>query len=120
MDTNLITNNEFGIYSGIDLNIFNENLKINTTLRLDKNENFKFNFSPNFYSIQSHRCRYFKIFVFFSTVRNPTLSDNIYIIMGRAILIGNLEGHGKDYGENLVTVESLRNYFLPVQLIEIV
>ena len=47
MDTlNLITNNEFGIYSGIDLNFFNENLKINTTLRLDKNENFEFNFSP--------------------------------------------------------------------------
>ena len=36
-----------------------------------------------------------------------------FTIQEEAILIGNLEGHGLEYGENLVTVESLRNYFLP-------
>ena len=118
MDTaNLITNNEFGIYSGIALDIFDENLKINTTLRLDKNENFEFNFSPAASIVYKASDVDILRFSFSSAVRNPTLSEQyLYYNAGRAILIGNLEGHGKDYGENLVTVESLRNYFLPAQL----
>ena len=34
-----------------------------------------------------------------------------YYNVGRAILIGNLNGHGENYAENLVTIESLYNYF---------
>ena len=41
--TSLIKNNEF-IYSGFDSEFFNENIKINTTFRIDKNENFNYNF----------------------------------------------------------------------------
>jgi len=118
MDTaNLITNNEFGIYSGIALDVFDENLKINTTLRLDKNENFEFNFSPAASLVYKASNVDILRFSLSSAVRNPTLSEQyLYYNAGRAILIGNLKGHGLDYGENLVTVESLRNYFLPAQL----
>ena len=118
MDTsNLITNNEFGIYSGIDFEVLNENLKINTTLRLDKNENFEFNFSPAASLVYKASKVDILRLSLSSAVRNPTLSEQyLYYNAGRAILIGNLQGHGKNYGENLVTVESLRNYFLPAQL----
>ena len=52
-----------------------------------------------------------------SAIRNPTLSDQyLFYNVGRAILIGNLEGHGTNYNENLVTIESLINYFLLAQL----
>ena len=38
-----------------------------------------------------------------SAIRNPTLSDQyLFYNVGRAILIGNLEGHGTNYDENLV------------------
>ena len=51
---------------------------------------------------------------FSSAIRNPTLADQyLFYNTGRAILIGNLLGHGINYGENLVTIESLINYYLP-------
>ena len=75
MDTSyLITNNEFGIYSGVDLNFLNENLKINTTLRLDKNENFEFNFSPTSIVYKTSDVDILR-FSLSSAVRNPTLSE---------------------------------------------
>jgi outer membrane receptor protein involved in Fe transport len=56
---------------------------------------------------------------FSSAIRNPTLADQyLYYNVGRAILIGNLSGHGTDYGENLVTIQSLINYYLPAQLLK--
>ncbi|MBT5090673.1 MAG: TonB-dependent receptor, partial [Flavobacteriales bacterium] len=56
-------------------------------------------------------------FSFSSAIRNPTLADQyLYYNVGRAILIGNLQGHGTDYGENLVTIKSLVNYYLPAAL----
>jgi outer membrane receptor protein involved in Fe transport len=58
---------------------------------------------------------------FSSAIRNPTLSDQyLYYNAGRAILIGNIAGHGSEGGphydnskENMVTVQSLINYYLP-------
>ena len=43
---NRIKNFEYGVYSGIDKKLLNETLLINTTVRLDKNQNFNFLFSP--------------------------------------------------------------------------
>ena len=114
MDTvDKIQNLEYGIYSGIDYKS-NKNLKITATLRVDKNQNFEYNFSPASTIVYTpnendvFRCS------FSSAIRNPTLSDQyLYYNVGRAILIGNLSGHGQDYGENLVTIQSLINYFLP-------
>lgn len=114
MDTaSKISNREYGIYSGIETDLSKNKIKINGTIRLDKNENFDFNFSPAASIIYKNNDHIFRL-SFSSAIRNPTLSDQyLYYNVGRAILIGNLSGHGKDYGENLVTIESLVNYFLP-------
>ena len=118
MDTaTMITNKEAGFYTGIEKNLFGEFLKMNSTFRADKNENFDLNFSPAMSLVLKPSEKDIIRFSFSSAIRNPTLSDQyLYYNVGRAILIGNLEGHGEDYGENLVTVQSLINYYLPAQL----
>ena len=115
MDTaSKISNTEFGIYSGFEKDLFFDKLKVNATFRMDKNENFNYNFSPAASIVYKATEKDILRLSFSSAVRNPTLSDQyLYYNVGRAILIGNLSGHGIDYGENLVTVESLVNYFLP-------
>ena len=117
MDTaSKISNTEFGIYSGFEKDLFFNILKVNATFRIDKNENFDYNFSPAASLVYKASEKDILRLSFSSAVRNPTLSDQyLYYNVGRAILIGNLSGHGTDYGENLVTVESLVNYFLPAQ-----
>lgn len=123
IDTNdvPILNKEFGIYSGIEKDILGESLKLNSTFRLDKNENFEFLFSPAVSIVYKASEQDIIRFSFSSAIRNPTLSDQyLFYNTGRAILIGNLSGHGSDDGphfdntkENMVTAESLDNYFLP-------
>jgi outer membrane receptor protein involved in Fe transport len=115
MDTaTMITNKEAGFYTGIETNLFGDFLKMNSTFRADKNENFDLNFSPAMSLVLKPGEKDIIRFSFSSAIRNPTLSDQyLYYNVGRAILIGNLEGHGEDYGENLVTVQSLINYYLP-------
>ena len=109
-----IINNEAGIYAGFESNLLNNTIKINATLRADKNENFNLNFSPAISIVVIPNKNDLLRLSFSSAIRNPTLADQyLYYNTGRAILIGNLEGHGKDYGENLVTIESLINYYLP-------
>ena len=115
MDTvSKIINNEFGIYTGAEIKLLGEALKINTTIRADKNENFDVNLSPAASIVyKPNKDDVFRL-SFGSALRNPTLSDQyLFYNVGRAILIGNLYGHGTDYGENLVTIESLYEYFTP-------
>ncbi len=118
MDTaSMITNNEVGFYHGIESSILGDMIKFSGTIRTDKNENFDLNFSPATSLVYKPTEKDIIRFSFSSAIRNPTLSDQyLYYNVGRAILIGNLEGHGEDYGENLVTVQSLINYYLPTQL----
>ena len=112
-----IINNELGIYSGFETNLFSEVLKLSGTLRADKNENFDLNFSPAMSIVFTPTEKDEIRFSFSSAIRNPTLADQyLYYNVGRAILIGNLQGHGTDYGENLVTIKSLVNYYLPAAL----
>ena len=115
MDTaSKISNTEYGIYSGFEKDLFLKKLKVNGTFRIDKNENFDFNFSPAASLVYKATEKDIIRLSFSSAVRNPTLSDQyLFYNVGRAILIGNLKGHGVDYGENLVTVQSLINYYLP-------
>ena len=115
MDTaSKIINNEAGIYSGIEADLLGNVLKISATIRTDKNENFDLNFSPAASLVYKPSEKDIIRLSFSSAIRNPTLADQyLYYNVGRAILIGNLSGHGTDYGENLVTVESLINYYLP-------
>jgi len=115
MDTSSnIINNEFGFYTGSEFKLLGEALKINTTLRADKNENFDLNFSPAASIVfKPNKDDVFRL-SFGSALRNPTLSDQyLFYNVGRAILIGNLNGHGTKYGENLVTIESIYEYYTP-------
>ena len=118
MDTaSKISNTEYGIYSGFEKDLFFDKLKVNGTFRMDKNENFDFNFSPAASLVYKATETDIIRFSLSSAVRNPTLSDQyLYYNVGRAILIGNLNGHGENYGENMVTVQSLINYYLPAAL----
>ena len=123
IDTNdvPIINKEFGVYSGIEKDVLGESLKLSSTFRLDKNENFDFLFSPAMSVVYKPTEKDIVRFSFSSAIRNPTLSDQyLFYNAGRAILIGNISGHGSDNGphldnskENMVTVQSLINYFLP-------
>ncbi len=123
IDTNdvPIINKEFGIYSGLEKNVLGESLKLSGTFRLDKNENFDFLFSPAASIVYKPTEKDIIRLSFSSAIRNPTLSDQyLYYNAGRAILIGNIAGHGSDDGphfdnskENMVTVQSLINYYLP-------
>jgi len=117
MDTaSRIINNEAGVYSGFEVDLLGNVLKISATIRADKNENFNLNFSPATSLVYKPTEKDIIRFSVSSAIRNPTLADQyLYYNVGRAILIGNLRGHGADYGENLVTVESLINYYLPEQ-----
>ena len=123
IDTNdvPIINKEFGIYSGFEKNLLGESLKLSSTLRLDKNENFNYLFSPAMSVVYKPTEKDIVRFSFSSAIRNPTLSDQyLFYNAGRAILIGNISGHGSDNGphfdnskENMVTVQSLISYYLP-------
>ncbi|HJM16687.1 MAG TPA: TonB-dependent receptor [Flavobacteriales bacterium] len=113
-DSTKISNTEYGIYSGFEKDLFYDKLKVNATFRMDKNENFDFNFSPAASLVYKATDTDIIRLSFSSAIRNPTLSDQyLFYNVGRAILIGNLNGHGINYGENLVTVQSLVNYYLP-------
>ena len=81
---------------------------------MHKNENFNLNFSPAISIVVIPNKNDLLRLSFSSAIRNPTLADQyLYYNVGRAILIGNLNGHGTNYGENLVTIESLYEYFTP-------
>jgi iron complex outermembrane recepter protein len=105
----VITNSEFGIYGGIEKKFGkvtesgSKPFKLNATLRMDKNENFGFLFSPAGSIVWQPNKKDFLRLSFSSAIRNPTLNDQfLYLNVGRAILAGN-----KDGVKNLATVESL-------------
>ncbi len=101
-----ITNSEYGTYIGVEKKIYDKRLKFNATLRMDKNENFDELFSPAVSAVYQPNAKNFFRLSFSSAIRNPTLSDQyLYLNVGRAILIGNLNGV-----KDLVTIESLIKY----------
>lgn len=99
-----ITNHEVGLYVGGERRVLaNEKLKLTATLRVDKNVNFPFVFSPAASAVYSFDPETILRFSFSSAIRNPTLQDQyLYYNVGRAILLGNLNGV-----KDLVTVPSL-------------
>jgi outer membrane receptor protein involved in Fe transport len=100
-----ITNFEFGVYGGGTLEL-DSKLKINASARMDKNQNFDLLFSPAASLVYSPTAATTYRFSFSSAIRNPTLTDQyLFYNVGRAILIGNLDGF-----QNLISVESLRDY----------
>ncbi|MGB1004626.1 MAG: TonB-dependent receptor [Salibacteraceae bacterium] len=104
--TESIKNNEYGVYVGFDRKVMKEKLKINFTLRMDKNQNFDYLFSPAVSLVYTMNKNHTFRATFSSAIRNPTLADQyLYYNVGRAYLLGNLNGY-----DSLITVESLRDY----------
>ncbi len=104
-----IINTEFGVYAGIERKLFDERLKLNGTIRMDKNQNFNFLFSPALSAVfllrKNSQSDVLRV-SFSSAIRNPTLSDQyLFYNVGQAILLGNLNGF-----EDLVTVDSYLNF----------
>lgn len=101
-----ITNSEIGMYTGIKKKFFNERLTASATLRADKNQNFKWIFTPAASLVYQPDEINFIRFSFSSALRNPTLADQyLHLNVGRAILSGNLNGW-----QNLISIESFRDY----------
>jgi outer membrane receptor protein involved in Fe transport len=101
-----ITNNEFGVYAGMDKKLIPAKLKLNLAARLDKNENFDLVVSPAASFVYTPNVDHTFRISFSSAVRNPTLADQyLNLNVGRAQLLGNITGY-----DSLITVESFVNY----------
>lgn len=98
----VITNSEFGIYTGLEKKFIIDQLKLNATCRMDKNQNFDFLFSPALSAVYSVNKQVYRV-SFSSAIRNPTLADQyLYYNVGPAILVGNISGF-----DSLVTIPSI-------------
>ncbi len=96
---------EFGLYGGGTLE-FNNRLKFSASIRMDKNQNFDYLFSPAASLVYTPNPNNTLRLSFSSAIRNPTLADQyLFYNVGRAILLGNIDGV-----DSLVTIESLRDY----------
>lgn len=102
----VITNYEYGAYVGAERKLLKDKLKLTATIRMDKNKNFNYIFSPAVSAVYTTTKNHVFRVSFSSALRNPTLADQyLYYRVGRAILLGNLEGK-----DSLVTVDSFRDY----------
>jgi outer membrane receptor protein involved in Fe transport len=106
----VITNYEYGFYTGFDRKILDEKVKFNVTARVDKNQNFDYLLSPAASVLYFFSKNNILRFSFSAGIRNPTLQDQyLYYNVGNAILLGNLHGF-----DSLVTVNSIRDYYSDV------
>lgn len=102
----VITNYEYGFYVGYDKKSKNNHWKVNLTTRLDKNQNFNFLLSPAASVLYLPKKEHTFRFTGSRAIRNPTLADQyLYYNVGRAILVGNLEGF-----DSLITLESFNKW----------
>lgn len=113
-----ITNWEVGVYFSINKRFTiqeKHNVILTLTSRFDRNQNFAWKtkegkidpiITPAASVVYSYKNNHTVRLSFSSAVRNPTLQDQfLYYNVGRAILIGNLNGV-----DSLVTIESFRDY----------
>ncbi|MFM2285343.1 MAG: hypothetical protein RLZZ543_840 [Bacteroidota bacterium] len=102
----VITNKEFGAYTGLMRKLFADRLSLNATLRVDKNQNFNWISTQSVSGIFSPDNNHTFRAVYSSAVRNPTLQDQyLYYNVGRAILLGNITGR-----DSLVDIASFFTY----------
>jgi len=103
---NVIRNSEFGAYVGMEKKFMEDQLILNATLRMDKNENFRAIFTPAVSAVYSPMKNHYLRFLYSSALRNPTLSDQyLYLNVGPAILSGNLLG-----ADSLITLDSFYDF----------
>lgn len=107
----VIKNSEFGVYTGLEKRLMEDELKLTATLRMDKNQNFDALFSPALSLVYTpEQDRTIRV-SFSSAIRNPTLADQyLYYNVGRAILLGNVDGQFEAGEDSLISVESFNAY----------
>ncbi len=106
-----VRNSEFGLYAGAERPFLERKLKATATVRLDKNENFDAILSPAASLVYVPREDRVWRLSFSSAVRNPTLADQyLYYNVGRALLLGNIEGQFAEGADSLITTASFSNY----------
>jgi outer membrane receptor protein involved in Fe transport len=99
---NQVTNYQYGVYAGYEKRFIDELLIFKATLRMDKNENFDAVFSPAASLVYQLAEEHVLRGGVSAAVRNPTMADQfLYYDIGRAILVGNLNGF-----DSLATFES--------------
>jgi outer membrane receptor protein involved in Fe transport len=97
-----ITNKEFGLYTGVEKKLMDDKVMLSATLRMDKNENFDYLFTPALSAVYAPDKKNYLRLSFSSAIRNPTLTDQyLFLNVGPATLVGNLNGF-----DSLVTLES--------------
>jgi outer membrane receptor protein involved in Fe transport len=106
-----IRNHEFGLVAGLERKMLQDKLTGMLTLRMDKNENFKALFSPALSFVYSKTPAHVWRLSFSSAIRNPTLADQyLYYNVGRALLLGNVDGQFEAGRDSMFTIESFNNY----------
>lgn len=106
-----IRNSEFGLVAGLEKKFMGEKLTATATLRMDKNENFQALFSPALSLVYSSNPAHVWRAGFSSAIRNPTLADQyLYYNVGRALLLGNVDGQFEAGRDSMFTLESFSEY----------
>lgn len=115
----VIRNREFGLYTGLEKAFMENKLKTTVTLRMDKNQNFNLLLSPAATLVYVPSAdRTFRL-SFSSAIRNPTLADQyLFYNVGRAILLGNVDGQFEAGRDSLITVESFDAYRRSPELLQ--
>lgn len=98
-----IRNSEFGIYAGIQKKVMDNRLRLNGTLRIDKNQNFSYVPTYAASAVLNLSDKDILRLSISAAIRNPTLADQfLYYNVGGFILLGNLDGY-----DNLADTASL-------------
>jgi outer membrane receptor protein involved in Fe transport len=107
----VITNFETGAYVGVEKKMMENKWIVNVTGRVDKNQNFDFLFSPAASVVYNRNPNNIFRLTFSSALRNPTLADQyLYYNVGRAILLGNVDGRFEEGQDSLITLDSFNEY----------
>ena len=103
-----ITNQEFGVYAGLEKKLMNDRLTASFTARVDKNENFKLIGTPAASLVFKPTDNDYLRVSFSSAIRNPTLPDQYFWLdVGPAIFAGSVNGF-----DSLLTVDSFEDFAL--------
>lgn len=107
----VIRNNEFGVVAGLEKKFLGDKLTGTATLRMDKNRNFDALFSPALSFVYAKTPAHVWRVSFSSAIRNPTLADQyLYYNVGRALLLGNVDGQFEEGRDSMFTIESFGDY----------
>lgn len=106
-----IRNSEFGIVAGMEKKLVQDKLTATLTARMDKNENFKALLSPALSLVYANTPEHVWRASFSSAIRNPTLADQyLYYNVGRALLLGNIDGQFEAGRDSMFTIDSFNDY----------